>query len=190
MFASAWSRPACFNPHPPFRAGATGDSAHDRQAVRFQSSPALSSGRYYAMRGVRVRGERFNPHPPFRAGATTPRIVICGARLVSILTRPFERALPGAKGGYLVNVQFQSSPALSSGRYHRPAPTARCHCSFNPHPPFRAGATRRSIRYPLALSCFNPHPPFRAGATALPRQGLKTLSLALLSANLLLMVRD
>ena len=44
---------------------------------------------------------------------------------------------------------------------------------FNPHRPFRAGATSSSPFYAYSLGGFNPHRPFRAGATArvTPRPG-------------------
>jgi len=36
----------------------------------------------------------FNPRPPFRAGATLPFVFLDPVPKVSILARPFERALP------------------------------------------------------------------------------------------------
>ncbi len=63
------------------------------------------------------------------------------AFFVSILARPFERALHSDDEHYAAWQEFQSSPALSSGRY-RKDPRERCrNTSFNPRPPFRAGAT-------------------------------------------------
>ena len=85
---------------------------------------------------------------------------------------------------------FQSSPALS-GRCNRfglpkddetlmfqssPALSGRCNGAgfgtivlaflrFNPHRPFRAGATSSRPVIPRGASSFNPHRPFRAGAT-------------------------
>jgi len=62
---------------------------------------------------------------------------------VSILARPFERALPWVWVITFRKLEFQSSPALSSGRYDpvvKPEPGSSC---FNPRPPFRAGATFR-----------------------------------------------
>ena len=83
----------------------------------FQSSPALSSGRYSVGGPPGSWLHRFNPRPPFRAGATTcassRRFIIW----VSILARPFERALHFWGDITLPSNQFQSSPALSSGRY-------------------------------------------------------------------------
>ena len=109
----------------------------------FQSSPALSSGRYTCHgRLADQTHQSFNPRPPFRAGATRPRFRLHRVTLVSILARPFERALHASRLGpwsspncfnprppfragatlqrRCVNVtsrKFQSSPALSSGRY-------------------------------------------------------------------------
>ena len=156
----------CFNPRPPFRAGATrllrrcwvcrllfqsspalssgryGGSvrpkkvkspfqsspalssgrygtaiANGTSASVFQSSPALSSGRYNSREGLGACGSCFNPRPPFRAGATRD-----GRRHglhlhVSILARPFERALRSECLFTVGLLSFQSSPALSSGRY-------------------------------------------------------------------------
>ena len=108
-----------FNPRPPFRAGATEISRYRARATRFQSSPALSSGRYgYLSRVHFVCSGGFNPRPPFRAGATPYKTTVLptyclfqsspalssgrytrqtkkgDTRCVSILARPFERALP------------------------------------------------------------------------------------------------
>ena len=112
----------------------------------FQSSPALSSGRYL----LRV--------------CVFPECII-----VSILARPFERALPGTVHVDAPVAVFQSSPALSSGRYLWLGHAGHlAWAGFNPRPPFRAGATRqRSPRHSRG-SCFNPRPPFRAGATREP----------------------
>ena len=84
---------------------------------------------------------------------------------VSILARPFERALPPRAQRVPGLVWFQSSPALSSGRYITTEYHAVAYASFNPRPPFRAGATLSDALTMLALASFNPRPPFRAGAT-------------------------
>ena len=60
---------------------------------------------------------------------------------VSILARPFGRALRYAVTATVSSVPFQSSPALSDGRYDRAAITVNHIGSFNPRPPFRTGAT-------------------------------------------------
>src|SRR5205823_3133617 len=80
----------------------------------------------------------FNPRPPFQAGATTlPARPQEQEHGVSILARPFKRALPWyrqhSKHGFvcfnprsryapsnhasIVYSSFQSSPAFSNGRY-------------------------------------------------------------------------
>ena len=59
----------------------------------FQSSPALSSGRYVLQLDHDSVGRSFNPRPPFRAGATTKPALTAFKIPVSILARPFERAL-------------------------------------------------------------------------------------------------
>jgi len=85
--------------------------------------------------------ESFNPRPPFRAGATPDlsqytqclpvsilarpfeRALRCWwerdtrSGNVSILARPFERALLQRELTEVKKSMFQSSPALSSGRY-------------------------------------------------------------------------
>ena len=86
----------------------------------FQSSPALSSGRYLAQFGIPSRYNGFNPRPPFRAGATGKLLHGARAEKVSILARPFERALRVTASASNAMAAFQSSPALSSGRYPLP----------------------------------------------------------------------
>ena len=61
---------------------------------------------------------------------------------VSILARPFERALLRKIKGTVGRSLFQSSPALSSGRYGGRMRRVPIITGFNPRPPFRAGATR------------------------------------------------
>ena len=108
-----------FNPRPPFRAGATPPARPRSQVPR-----------------------SFNPRPPFRAGATYECGYCHGRIEVSILARPFERALLPIADGKGVILRFQSSPALSSGRYGLGRRTCTYSGrSFNPRPPFRAGAT-------------------------------------------------
>ena len=59
-----------FNPRPPFRTGAT---PYQRNQKR--------------------QPKRFNPRPPFRTGATGAACTTGTAYIVSILARPFGRAL-------------------------------------------------------------------------------------------------
>ena len=108
--------PTGFNPRPPFRAGATW-----RNHLRL------------------VRFIGFNPRPPFRAGATRPGRADCLGHDVSILARPFERALRGGKNNRSVAAMFQSSPALSSGRYMEPCCVARLAEMFQSSPALSSG---------------------------------------------------
>ena len=204
---------SCFNPRPPFRAGATiqprlcqytgwfqsspalssgrypgatvqrdsilsvsilarpferalrGFNVHRSLLLRFQSSPALSSGRYSGCKATTGDSWRFNPRPPFRAGATNRSRRTDSVLAVSILARPFERALQYSTRTTLRRRQFQSSPALSSGRYQGRAFAASAYPGFNPRPPFRAGATVNRQASLDPFWSFNPRPPFRAGAT-------------------------
>ena len=157
----------CFNHRPLFRAGATPDrrqaDQHEHVSIlarsferalpkalwllhavtMFQSSPALSSGRYSGDGGSQGRVACFNPRPLFRAGATLARHLIDRAIAVSILARSFERALPEITITKSEPTEFQSSPALSSGRYCVGGCAVRQGHGFNPRPLFRAGATQR-----------------------------------------------
>ena len=109
---------AGFNPRPAFWPGAT-----------CSSTTRLSGGRC------------FNPRPAFWPGATPEETGYAKPGLVSILARPFGRALhlPGsctdpARG-------FQSSPGLLAGRYAISQPALRSSLGFNPRPAFWPGAT-------------------------------------------------
>ncbi len=120
----------------------------------FQSSPALS-GR------CNLRAER--------RGAVVDA--------VSILTGPFGPVQPSTYTQSNCNAMFQSSPALS-GRCNGGGsiPSWPANRSFNPHRPFRAGATEGTEISHHLLACFNPHRPFRAGATRSGRTSEATLS--------------
>ncbi len=85
----------------------------------FQSAPALSSGRYTADPSRRASGRCFNPRPPFRAGDTVSADATQEFYVVSIRARPFERAIPRPGRPRPLCPEFQSAPALSSGRYQR-----------------------------------------------------------------------
>ena len=65
----------------------------------FQSSPALSDGRYDAPEPQTGVYPCFNPRPPFRTGATTAGVSADAAKEVSILARPFGRALQYTEQG-------------------------------------------------------------------------------------------
>ena len=86
------------------------------------------------------RGYRFNPRPPFRTGAMV------------FLPAPEARGV------------FQSSPALSDGRYNPALTRPNQYRGFNPRPPFRTGAIAVACFWRLYSKRFNPRPPFRTGA--------------------------
>ena len=131
----------CFNPRPPFRAGATLFRNHclspmpvsilarpferalpiaqqrAEGTITFQSSPALSSGRYMPGRRGQPLEAVFQSSPALSSGRYAGGDCARGGIAVSILARPFERALPSAWSAPTWPTAFQSSPALSSGRY-------------------------------------------------------------------------
>ena len=108
----------------------------------FQSSPALSSGRYARNRPIADQPSGFNPRPPFRAGATD------------------AGACPR-----LAAHSFNPRPPFRAGATADGCPPCPTHDCFNPRPPFRAGATRTTHAGLSVHAGFNPRPPFRAGAT-------------------------
>ena len=111
-----------FNPHRPFRAGATGEGGRIvKQVVPFQSSPALSG--------------RCN------VGGISSRWV---AAVVSILTGPFGPVQPQPPRPYIMirRVSILTGPFGPVQRLPRRRPGSRGD-GFNPHRPFRAGATYR-----------------------------------------------
>ena len=181
----------------------------------FQSSPALSSGRYHnpmlivyhAMVSILARSfERALPRRGLDDGShfqvsilarSFERALPCDGRgdvqalSVSILARSFERALLEQLEEYTYRQMFQSSPALSSGRYMSLALQYDVPLSFQSSPALSSGryltAESRSVRsqgvsilarsFERALPrirCglggriggFNPRPLFRAGATS------------------------
>ena len=172
-----------FNPHRPFRAGATGPSGLSQaQEPVFQSSPALSGRCNAGLPDTSRARRRFNPHRPFRAGATAyvvgvshpdvvsiltgpfgpvqlnplPRFLVCD--FVSILTGPFGPVQLHPSGQDQCDDQFQSSPALS-GRCNACSATASpTSTSFNPHRPFRAGATSMTNPTPRPTNQFQSSP--------------------------------
>jgi len=68
---------------------------------------------------------------------------------VSILARPFERALPFAARKVVPDPMFQSSPALSSGRYDGLQAPLVVKSTFQSSPALSSG------RYILATDNFN-----------------------------------
>ena len=106
-----------FNPHRPFRAGATRHDLHSHiPRMRFQSSPALS-GRCNATPNPTHlwSGRAFQSSPALSGRCNTPLLIPLPVdKSVSILTGPFGpvqrvRRASRADGG----PEFQSSPALS-----------------------------------------------------------------------------
>ena len=90
---------------------------------------------------------------------------------------PLFQSSPTAEGG---RDPRYGSPCHRCGRWFQSSPTAEggrdalrlsspCQDSFNPRPPLRVGATRRSSpsRSTRRRSGFNPRPPLRVGATLL-----------------------
>ncbi len=134
----------------------------------FQSSPALSSGRYDGPAAEPRSLSGFNPRPPFRAGATPYADDHHVRPQVSILARPFERALPTEIAVLRNEQQFQSSPALSSGRYPCGAKYLEGIKAFQSSPALSSGRYSGSPTPGRPRACFNPRPPFRAGATDAP----------------------
>ena len=86
-------------------------------------------------------GGCFNPRPPFRTGATCNVATVKLTHHVSILARPFGRALHVPEVESTWQKVFQSSPALSDGRYLQGDRGQKSITGFNPRPPFRTGAT-------------------------------------------------
>ena len=192
-----------FNPHRPFRAGATGNDRFPASSKgRFQSSPALSGRCNQSMPGIGSVQRQlvsiltgpfgpvqrailhllwlqssFNPHRPFRAGATWhPVDAQNHVAVVSILTGPFGPVQRGhRKGGEAeMNVSILTGPFGPVQRLEGGSRGDNAR-GFNPHRPFRAGATRRLGYAGPRGRGFNPHRPFRAGATVGPCQSRPAL---------------
>ena len=177
-------RRGCFNPRPAFWPGATGVTTDAGvPAAVFQSSPGLLAGRY----------SRYHQRESLVAR-------------VSILARPFGRALPHRPrltskprrfqsspgllaGRYMCRVavslsgwQFQSSPGLLAGRYRRaPACRGSSSPSFNPRPAFWPGATPGAHQPRSESVCFNPRPAFWPGATIKTWRTTQTLEVSILA---------
>ena len=167
LFAVSSLRRGCFNPHRPFRAGATaGRQTFRILIVGFQSSPALSGRCNMGTSFTVLSWDKFQSSPALSGrcnGVAAALLDHQGG--VSILTGPFG---PVQRVLIIMTIpltQFQSSPALSgrcnSGQSSHPSTQT----GFNPHRPFRAGATNPRYKREEGQPCFNPHRPFRAGAT-------------------------
>ncbi len=126
---AGWSSPSAgpggFNPHRPFRAGATWSKSSPKRGprgYRFNPHRPFRAGATFFRTLSPMISRSFNPHRPFRAGATSTRLGYSPAEVtvVSILTGPFGPVQPSGTPG-----SMSSTPPAS----------------FNPHRPFRAGAT-------------------------------------------------
>ena len=109
----------------------------------FQSSPGLLAGCCSSRRtnyGNCCKG--FNPHPAFWPGAAYDEKDGKLAMDVSILTRPFDRVLPGhSPGPHKPAMRFNPHPAFWPGAAWRSRPAlGRPFFGFNPHPAFWPGA--------------------------------------------------
>ena len=107
----------------------------------------------------------FNPRPPFRTGATVRLGKEAGRQ--SFQSSPALSDGRYHRSGYECpeHALFQSSPALSDGRYSNSTTGATDEPRFNPHPPFRTGATTLLMMCGSGRYSFNPRPPFRTSAT-------------------------
>ncbi len=166
---SFWSVCWRFNPHRPFRAGATRVKSWRLPGMAEVSiltgpfGPVQHTPRFDPPKkhDVSILTGPFGPVQPNEGGQIANKLS------VSILTGPFGPVQRMPLNSLRPYQQFQSSPALSGRCNGRHDPRALGALRrFNPHRPFRAGATRACRRRPSGPSRFNPHRPFRAGATA------------------------
>ena len=135
-------------------------------AASFQSSPGLLAGRYAEMAEIMGKQIMFQSSPGLLAGryladATSERQAV----LVSILARPFGRALRHDHLKWDWWGLFQSSPGLLAGRVRFLWRQLARYCSFNPRPAFWPGAYSAG-RHAVTRGrhCFNPRPAFWPGA--------------------------
>ena len=114
---------SCFNPRPAFWPGATLLIMAGWSGLRvFQSSPGLLAGRYETSLTRGVRWTSFNPRPAFWPGSTRVWRYWCCMAPVSILARPFGRALRHERGLLhdLVGVSILARPFGRALLDHRP----------------------------------------------------------------------
>ena len=111
-------------------------------AVKFQSSPGLLAGRDRNRSGMRSGSSWFQSSPGLLAGRyLAPPAPPAPPPPVSILARPFGRALPVQPiKASMVVTKFQSSPGLLAGRYRPSQPDWTWPPCFNPRPAFWPGA--------------------------------------------------
>ena len=76
---------------------------------------------------------------------------------------------------------FQSSPTPKGGRYLPSREIVRSHCSFNPRPPRKVGATSTRHYSVLRSTRFNPRPPRKVGATMVKQTISRILHVSILA---------
>ena len=108
----------------------------------------------------------FNPRPPFRAGATVRGWQERPGFPVSILARPFERALPSRAATSWRTLWFQSSPALSSGRYSVGVPLGLALWEFQSSPALSSGRYNEPESGLLIANVFQSSPALSSGRYA------------------------
>ena len=158
---------SCFNPHRPFRAGATiHANAHVLERLMFQSSPALSGRCNLYDVDLAVTAPTFQSSPALSGRCN----FWTSWPLRAVKSFQSSPALSGrcnysAIEEVVTMTQFQSSPALS-GRCNMVLSIPRPRPAFQSSPALsgRCNGRGHCKRYRIA-PCFNPHRPFRAGAT-------------------------
>ena len=159
--------PGSFNPHRPFRAGATSAPKIIRpSSVSFNPHRPFRAGATPYCQLMTQHVHRFNPHRPFRAGATNN----CGRshRLgtVSILTGPFGPVQPIQEEERRAKLQVSIltgpfGPVQLDRLVDEGVRANVVSILTGPFGPVQRDGARGQGR---GLG-FNPHRPFRAGAT-------------------------
>ena len=196
-----------FNPRPPRRTGATSTTGGEKR-VRggFNPRPPRRTGATMVAGLANIRSCGFQSSPAPKDGRYAVVYRIGTRQGVSILARPEGRALPQLLSIPVLEGTFQSSPAPKDGRYAKrqassfviqivsilARPEGRalpCEASicllygpgFNPRPPRRTGATKRSRAVQPSVIGFNPRPPRRTGATVLNQTTNKGQAVSILA---------
>ena len=107
----------------------------------------------------------FNPHRPFRAGATLFFSYNLHPLGVSILTGPFGPVQQPPAGAFTLAAMFQSSPALSGRCNDAGGGIVKYNIVFQSSPALSGRCNRWNTSTLAPKLRFNPHRPFRAGAT-------------------------
>ena len=132
----------------------------------FQSTPGISAGRYLGQDEINASVTGFNPRPAFLPGDTCTHAPVSDP-LFGFNPRP--AFLPGdtsplQEQGFS-QIQFQSTPGISAGRYRSRRPTVHSILCFNPRPAFLPGDTRHAQARLEGHGSFNPRPAFLPGDT-------------------------